>query len=84
MMKLPKPDITYAVSKSDMLTERGLKGILCNPIYAGIPPFPATIGDEEWISAAKKLIEEDGAEQFLVNMLYVLRKSMQAAWEGRE
>ncbi len=62
------------------LSEKELKGILCNPIYAGIPPFPALVSDDEWISAARRLIKQDGAEQFLVNMLYVLRKSMEAVY----
>jgi hypothetical protein len=83
-MKLPKPNVTYAIAGSKDLGEKEIKGILCNPIYAGVPPYPSIISDEEWISSAKKLIQEDGVEQFLVNMMYVLRKSMQLAQDAQE
>jgi len=34
--------------------------------------------EEQWVKAAMRYVEEDGLEQFLVNMLYVLRKAMEA------
>jgi len=77
-MSLPKPSVKYATTNGDNLDARSLKGILCNPIYTGVAPYSSMIDDEEWIKAALKEIEEDGVEQFLVNMLYVLRKSMLA------
>lgn len=78
-MSLPKPNVKYASSNNQNLDEKELKGMFCNPIYAGIPPYPAIMTDEDWVKVALKEIEEDGAEQFLVNMLYVLRMSMLAA-----
>jgi hypothetical protein len=56
-----------------------IRGFLCNPIYAGIPPYPAVVRDEQWVKAALKLIKEEGAEQFLVNLLHLLRGSMEEA-----
>jgi hypothetical protein len=50
--------------------------MICNPAYAGLPPFPQIISDEAWIKAATQLINEEGPEQFLVNMLYMLRQNM--------
>jgi hypothetical protein len=50
--------------------------MVCNPIYAGVGPFPQLIPDEEWVAAAAQSIKKEGAEQFLVNMLYVLRLSL--------
>ena len=78
---LPKPTVTFAPEGTNKFTAESVKGIICNPIYAGIPPYPALISDQEWIAAARRAIEEDGAEQFLVNMLTVLRASMAATNE---
>jgi hypothetical protein len=73
---LPKPNVTYRSHGSDFLDEKSLKGMICNPAYAGLPPFPQIISDEAWIKAATQLINEEGPEQFLVNMLYMLRQNM--------
>jgi hypothetical protein len=32
------------------------------------------VQDDAWVRAGAKLIEEEGAEQFLVNLLHVLRE----------
>jgi hypothetical protein len=53
--------------------------MICNPIYAGVPPFERIVSDEVWIRSAAQLIKEEGTEQFLVNLLYVLRNSMSDA-----
>jgi hypothetical protein len=50
--------------------------MIANPIYAGIGPYPQLIPDEQWVRCAAKAIAQDGAEQFLVNMLHVLRQAM--------
>jgi hypothetical protein len=34
------------------------------------------VEDEAWVRACAKLIEEEGTEQFLVNLLHVLRESL--------
>jgi hypothetical protein len=51
--------------------------ILVNPIYAGVGPFPRLVEDAAWVRAGARLIEEEGADQFLVNLLYVLRECFQ-------
>ena len=75
---LPKPNVVVAKSGTPPyeLSPEAIKGILVNPIYAGIGPFPRTVEDEAWVRAGSKLIEEEGPEQFLVNLLYVLRESL--------
>jgi hypothetical protein len=73
---LPKPNVTYVPLNSDVRDEKSVKGMICNPIYTGVPPFRRIVSDEAWIQAAMQLIAEEGPEQFLVNMLYMLRQSM--------
>ena len=73
---LPKVNVKFAAAGSDRITPEMLRGLVCNPIYTGMGPFPALIDDETWVHAASRAIEDDGAEQFLVNMLYVLRQSL--------
>jgi hypothetical protein len=58
------------------LSPAAVKGILVNPIYAGVGPFPQLVEDEAWVRARAKLIEEEGAEQFLVNLLHILRECL--------
>jgi len=75
------PPVTAEFRSDDdegQLTEGQIRGMICNPIYAGIGPFPQLIDDEQWVAAATKAIQEDGPEQFLVNMLYVLRETFGA------
>jgi hypothetical protein len=56
--------------------------MMSNPIYVGVPPYQRVISDEIWIRTAVELIKEQGPEQFLVNMLYMLRTSMVEALPG--
>ncbi|MCL4299220.1 MAG: hypothetical protein KJ077_26030 [Anaerolineae bacterium] len=72
---LPRPTVEYPMNPAHP-TEATMRGVLCNPIYVGIPPFSRRVSNEAWIKAAVELIKEEGIEQFLVNMLYVLRLSM--------
>jgi len=72
----PLPEPTATLKSSDdgsPFTEAELRGMLCNPIYAGLGPFPPYISDERWIRNAAKLIREEGVEQFLVNLLHILK-----------
>ena len=59
---------------SDM-TPADVRGMICNPVYAGLGPFPRMVSDEEWIAAATMFIKKEGTEQFLVNLLRVLRQT---------
>ena len=76
---LPAPNVVVARSGTppDQLSPEAVKGILVNPIYTGVGPFPRLVEDAAWVRASSKLIEEEGPEQFLVNLLYVLRECFQ-------
>jgi hypothetical protein len=73
---LPRPNVVVARSGTPPheMTPEAVKGLLLNPIYAGVGPYPPLVEDNRWVHACKKMIEEEGAEQFLVNLLYVLRE----------
>lgn len=72
---LPARTVKYVLNPEEM-NEAAARGMLSNPVYVGVPPYNRVVSDEAWVRAAVKLIEEDGAEQFLVNLLYMLRVSM--------
>ena len=78
--QVPLPNVAYPGDRDwgDEWNEEMVGGILCNPVYAGIPPFPAMIDDETWIKAGVKLANEHGIRQYLVNVLYELKKSMRS------
>jgi hypothetical protein len=46
-----------------------------NPLYTGVADFPRLMSDERWLRGASLLMREEGIEQFLVNMLYLMRRS---------
>lgn len=74
---LPKVNVEFATSEdAGGMTAEKMRSLICNPIYAGVGPFPALIDDEMWVRAAAQMIAKEGPEQFLVNMLYVLRQSL--------
>ena len=77
---LPQPNADMRRNDDNgEFTEGQIRGIICNPIYAGIGPYPALIDDKMWVNAASRSIEKDGNEQFLVNLLHLLRQSLQDA-----
>ena len=59
--------------------EEQIRGILCNPLYAGVGPFSSIVSDDRWVNNAAQMIKENGAEQFLVNVLAVLRVCLKDA-----
>jgi hypothetical protein len=75
---LPAPNVIVARAGTppDQLSPEAVKGILVNPIYTGVGPLPRLVGDAAWVRACAKLVEE-GPQQFLVNLLYVLRECFQ-------
>jgi hypothetical protein len=64
-----------AGSDPTQFTAEDIRGMICNPIYTGLGPYPRIMKDEAWIQAASRMIREEGAEQFLVNLLTVLRET---------
>jgi len=76
---LPKPNAQFhRPGEGKPADTAEVNGIICNPIYTGLGKFPQQVDDEAWITAAGQFIAEEGAEQFLVNLLYLLRKSLAA------
>ena len=75
---LPAPNVVVARSGTppDELSPEAVKGILVNPIYAGVGPFPRLVQDDAWVRGCARMIEEEGSEQVLVNLLYVLRECL--------
>lgn len=72
---LPAPTVKYVVDPTEM-SEAAARGMISNPVYVGVPPYNRIVSDEAWIRAAVELIKDEGPEQFLVNLLYMLRVSM--------
>ena len=78
---LPKPNAKMKLSGSSMadFTVEEVRGMIANPVYAGVGLYPQLIPDEQWVRCAAKAIAEDGPEQFLVNLLHVLRQAFAGA-----
>jgi len=75
--KLPKPNAAFRSSdQTGPIMPAEIRGMVSNPVYAGVGPYPALLSDEEWVAAAVTAIKKEGAEQFLVNMLHVLRETL--------
>jgi hypothetical protein len=74
---LPEPDVEFMTGdqRPDHWTGAGVKGIVMNPVYAGVGGFPPYVSDKQWVAACKRVMEQDSPEQFLVNLLFVLRKT---------
>jgi hypothetical protein len=82
---LPRPNVSTPETGDDprKFGEAGVKGMLINPIYAGVADYPRLISEEDWVAAAANVLREDGPEQFLVNLLYVLRRTFGCIeWDG--
>jgi len=76
---LPEPNVEVACSGTppDELTPEAIHGMLMNPIYAGVGPFPPLVSDAQWVAACRRILQEtDSVDQFLVNLLFVLRESL--------
>ena len=80
-MVIPVPQVVVLPQGTAQFSIGMAEAAICNPIYAGIPPYPPLVSDEEWIAAARRAIEQEGIEQFLANMLYLLRLAMLFALE---
>ena len=67
---VPLPDVSYPGDRDGKTsgTRRWSAVIICNPVYAGIPPFPAIVDDKTWIAAGVKMVENVGLRQYLVNV----------------
>lgn len=77
--ELPQPNVEWVRSGTPpaAMTAAGVKGILVNPLNAGAGPFPPLVSDAHWVGACKQLLQQESPEQFLVNLLFVLRQSLE-------
>ena len=74
--KLPVPNAKLRTAdQTGEFTAAEIRGMVSNPVYAGIGKFPQIVPDEEWVKAAAISIRKEGIEQFLVNMLHMLRET---------
>lgn len=74
--KMPFPNAAFrSANQEGDFTPAEIRGMVCNPVYAGFGPYPALVTDEQWVAAAVTSIKKEGAEQFLVNLLHVLRET---------
>ena len=82
--ELPQPTVEFARSGNspDELTPAQIKGMVMNPVCAGLGPFPPLVSDGQWIGACRRVLEEDSPEQFLVNLLFVLRQTLGTHEDG--
>ena len=77
----PLPSVTVIAPREDQVrrsewTEATVRWVLSNPVYAGVGPVTGRyISSQQWIDGAAKLVAEDGAAQFLVNMIHTLRQT---------
>ena len=58
---LPAPNVvvTRAGAPVHELPPEAVRGILVNPIYTGVGPFPRLVEDAAWVRACAKLIQEE-------------------------
>lgn len=78
---VPLPDVAYQGDRdwnADEWNEKMVGGMLCNPVFAGVPPYEAIVDEPTWIAAGVKMVGNVGLRQYLVNVLYQLKKSMQS------
>lgn len=59
--KRPRQRAHNASRNASRWTAADVRGVIYNPVYAGIGPFPAIISDGEWINVQAKEIEREGA-----------------------
>lgn len=75
---LPRISVLYfTADDTGPVTPAKLRSLFCNPINVRLEPYaPGIVNDELWVAAAAMLVRREGAEQFLVNMLYTLQTAL--------
>lgn len=73
-ISLPAPTVKLAHKKSlGALTEAERRAADYSIAELGLADHAQTMSDEDWCARAARLIEVEGPDQFLVNLLYVTR-----------
>jgi hypothetical protein len=67
----------YDQDEREIHTVPEVRAMIANPIYARFGPYPQSVPDDQWVRCATLAIREDGADQFLVNMLDMLRQTFE-------
>jgi hypothetical protein len=70
---LPAPNAEVAFTDDNRWTEAAVRGLTQNPIYCGLAGYPAIVPTEQWIRTNIAMIEREGVDQFLVNMIHLLK-----------
>ena len=65
-------------------TEEVVRGALVNPVYAGLAGVPPIIDDELWVKAVERMVNEDGLDQTLVNILHAAQGNIWTARKTRQ
>src|SRR5215468_1434355 len=54
---LPAPNVVvaWAGTPPDQLSPKAVKGILVNPIYTGVGPFPRLVEDAAWVRGLRQV-----------------------------
>ena len=73
---LPTPNVSARRKVRGAMTKREMRGVVCNPLYVGIGPCREQIPEADWVRYAAQEIHEHGPEQFLVNLISVLRETI--------
>lgn len=79
---LPQPTVDLSDNFPDDLNKWTIpqkRAIACNPFITGIGSHRKWVSDEDWVHEAVANIAKEGARQFLVNMLAVLRKESKSS-----
>jgi hypothetical protein len=76
-VELPRPSCFRNTLNADQdrWMPQDVMGILCNPVAAGIGPYPGIVPDDQWVQAVVKLSSREGMKQILVNVLACLRQT---------
>lgn len=69
------PDPTVVVDANGTVSDDAAVYLIGNPIYAGLSPYNGVLSDRMWVYLNVKLLDEIGPEQYLVNLLYMLRET---------
>ncbi len=68
---LPKPNV-IPDNNAEGWTEDEVRRVICNPLHV----LDGTVTEEQFVDAAKRLVQEEGLEQYLVNVLQILREEL--------
>lgn len=76
MFRVPEPNVRLVAVVADKFTWEDARSIYNNPLIAGAGNHSQQIPDEDWVPTAAEMLRKDGTEQWLVNMLFLLRAQL--------